>query len=64
LRGAERAQFVEVQVKPADRLREVVGRQEAKGIEIRLCRGRNIVVEPGFDADHLRALLAVLEPEG
>jgi hypothetical protein len=28
---------------------------------IRLCGGRSAVVEPGFDADHLRALLVVLE---
>ena len=64
LREAARGEFVEVQVKPAESLREVAGRQEAKAIEIRLCRGRSIVIEPGFDANHLRALLAVLEPEG
>ena len=32
-------------------------------IEVRLMRGRSLVVEPGFDAYHLRALLAVLEAE-
>ena len=64
LREAEKAQFVEVQVRPAEPLRrDVVNRQQARAIEVRLCRGRSIVVEPGFDADHLRALLAVLEPE-
>jgi hypothetical protein len=31
------------------------------GIEVRLAGGRVLVVEPGFDASHLRALLAVLE---
>jgi transposase-like protein len=32
-------------------------------IEVRLPRGRSIVIEPGFDAHHLRALLSVLEAE-
>jgi hypothetical protein len=31
-------------------------------LEVRLGCGRSVVVEPGFDVDHLRALLAVLEP--
>jgi hypothetical protein len=30
-------------------------------IELRLNKGRSLVIEPGFDASHLRALLAVLE---
>jgi transposase-like protein len=30
-------------------------------IEVRLSHGRSLVVAPNFDADHLRALLAVLE---
>ena len=33
-------------------------------IEIRLRRGRSLVVAPRFDASHLQALLAVLESEG
>jgi len=33
----------------------------SSAIEIRLKGGRSLVVEPGFDAGHLRALLAVLE---
>jgi hypothetical protein len=44
-------------------LLDVVNRQQARAIEVKLYRGRSIVVEPGFDADHLRAVLAVLEPE-
>jgi hypothetical protein len=32
-----------------------------KSIEVRLGAHRSLVVEPGFDASHLRALLAVLE---
>ena len=31
------------------------------GIEVRLRGGYSLLVEPGFDAGHLRALLAVLE---
>jgi hypothetical protein len=31
------------------------------GIEIRHSRGWSVIVEPGFDASHLRRLLAVLE---
>jgi hypothetical protein len=34
----------------------------SSAIEIRLRAGRSLVVEPGFDASHLRALLSVLEP--
>ncbi len=63
LREAEKAQFVEVQIKPAEPLRVIGIGQQAKAIEVRLCGGRSIAVEPGFDPDHLRALLAVLEPE-
>jgi transposase-like protein len=33
----------------------------SSGIEVRLPGGRSLVVESGFDASHLRALLAVLE---
>jgi transposase-like protein len=33
----------------------------SRAIEIRLGDGRSMMVEPGFDAAHLRALLAVLE---
>jgi len=32
------------------------------GVEIRLQNGRSLVVGRGFDANHLRALLAVAEP--
>ncbi|MHB8392390.1 MAG: hypothetical protein ACYDBH_22885 [Acidobacteriaceae bacterium] len=59
LRHAEAAQFVEVS--PAE---EPV-RSSAAGnhaIEVRLAGGRSLVVAPGFDASHLRALLFVLEP--
>jgi len=60
LREAEAGRFLEAQVFDA------VGpahSQSARGaaIEIRLGRSRSLVVEPGFDAVHLRAVLAVLE---
>jgi hypothetical protein len=63
LEQAETAKFVSVEVKPG----ELLGWRSASGeqaIEVRLRRGRSLVVEPGFDAGHLRALLAVLESEG
>jgi hypothetical protein len=55
---AEAASFVSVELKSAE------GPMCSSAIEIRLRRGRSLVVEPGFDASHLRALLAVLESEG
>jgi hypothetical protein len=50
--------FVEVQVvgTPAQS-----ATAPSRAIEIRLAGGRRIFVEPGFDADHLRAVLAALE---
>jgi transposase-like protein len=63
LREAEAGQFVEVQVKPAEPARELAIWQSAKPIEVRLGRGRSVLVEPGFDAHHLRAVLSVLEGE-
>ena len=55
LHQAERDQFLAVRL--------AGGGEPAAGrtIEIRLGCGRSIVVEPGFDAAHLRAVLAVLE---
>jgi len=63
LRETETAKFVAVEVAP---VREAIWPTSAMhigAIEVRLCRGRSIVVEPGFDAHHLRALLSVLEAE-
>lgn len=59
LREAETAQFVAVKVRPT----ESELPKQNKGIEIRISRGRSLVVNPGFDAQHLQALLAVLEGE-
>jgi hypothetical protein len=62
LRESEATKFVEVQIAPPEEpMRPVVARSSA--IEIRLREGRSLVVEPGFEAGHLRALLAVLESE-
>jgi hypothetical protein len=61
VRESEAAKFVEVQIAaPAEPVRAKGARSSA--IEIRLRAGRSLVVEPGFDASHLRALLSVLEP--
>jgi predicted ATP-dependent serine protease len=62
LRDADTAKFVEVVVEPSA---EVAQRCSAQGnaIKVRLQKGRSVMVEPGFDANHLRALLAVLERE-
>ena len=60
LRNAEAAQFVEV--RPVEGLvQSSAARNHA--IEVRLAGGRSVVVAPGFDAGHLRALLSVLEQE-
>jgi hypothetical protein len=62
LREADREQFVELEVKPsvkATRSEPV----RSQGIEVRLKGGQSLVVEPGFDAHHLRALLRALESE-
>jgi len=34
------------------------------GVEIRLQNGRSLMVRPGFDAEHVRALLALVEVAG
>jgi hypothetical protein len=50
------AKFLEVQVKehgPSTR--------DDSSVEIRLRNGRSLMVKPGFDAEHVRALLAVVE---
>jgi hypothetical protein len=56
------AKFVEVKVKDTSE-RQKPGPEHDRAIEIRLGKGRSLLVEPGFDTSHLRALLAVLETE-
>jgi len=61
VREAASPGFVEVQVAKPD-LRPRYSRDAAGStIEVRLSNGRSVVVAPGFDASHLRALLAVVE---
>ena len=62
VREGEAAKFVEVKVKPSSE-RRTPAPERYPAIEIRLSKGRSILVEPGFDASHLRALLTVLETE-
>ena len=63
LKQAETGQFLEVQVLPAGGAAQVTS-APSRAIEVRLNSGRSLLVEPGFDADHLRALLAVVETWG
>ncbi|HTF64041.1 MAG TPA: hypothetical protein VK638_15260 [Edaphobacter sp.] len=65
LRKAEAASFimaVEVTVPGAAKLSAPVSVQMV-GIELRHRGGWSLIVEPGFDAGHLRRLLSVLELE-
>ena len=59
LRPTEVAPFIAVEVAST----EAASAQPApmSGLEIRHRRGWSVIVEPGFDANHLRRLLAVLE---
>jgi hypothetical protein len=63
LREGEEAQFVAVEVRPTGAVAQPAPVTAGKAIEIRLPRGRSLIVEPGFDAHHLRALLWMLEGE-
>jgi transposase-like protein len=60
LRESEMEKFVEVKVIRAEE-RAQRSAFSGKPIEVRLNNGRSLMVEPGFDANHLHALLAVLE---
>ena len=62
VRECEAAKFVEVKVKASSEQRTPAP-ERYPAIEIRLSKGRSILVASGFDASHLRALLAVLETE-
>jgi hypothetical protein len=59
LRPTEAAPFIAVEVAST----EAASTQPApmSGIELRHRRGWSVIVEPDFDAGHLRRLLAVLE---
>jgi hypothetical protein len=60
LRQGEPASFVEVKVAGPEV--EGVGSSD-RSIEVRLRNGRGLVVGPGFDEHHVRALLPVVETE-
>jgi len=60
LRESEAVKFVSVELAATSEPAPVA---PSRAIEIRLPRGRSLVVEPGFDAGHLRALLTVLEAQ-
>ena len=62
IRQGEAAKFVEVKVKGLSEQRKPAP-EHCPAIAIRLNKGRSLLVEPGFDTSHLRALLAVLESE-
>ena len=51
---AKAGRFVEVRVASV----------QGRALEVRLSGGRSVMVEPGFDEAHLRAVLAVLEERG
>ncbi len=59
LQGGVAAKFLEV---------KVTGREPSTyvdaAVEIRLQNGRSLLVRPGFDAEHVRALLAMVEAAG
>jgi hypothetical protein len=58
LHGSVAERFLEVQVaKPAARPIPA----KPGGVEIRLAEGLCVLVEPGFDPDHLRAVVKALE---
>lgn len=62
IRKGEAAKFVEVKLKEPSEQR-MPSPERYPAIEICLSKGRSLLVGPGFDASHLRALLAVLETE-
>ena len=62
IREGESRKFVEVKVKESSERRKPEP-AHYRAIEIRLTNGRSLLVEAGFDARHLRALLSVLETE-
>jgi hypothetical protein len=62
LREAEATRFVALELSPVAEAKWPATMPN-RAIEVKLARGRSLVVEPGFDAHHLRALLSVLEGE-
>jgi ATP-dependent helicase YprA (DUF1998 family) len=64
LRKPDAAAFVAVEISRAEAPAQQSSQTtQMSGIEIRHRRGWSLIVEPGFDAGHLRRLLSVLELE-
>ena len=63
LRREEEAQFLAVELKRSEVAVEAAPLVPSTAIEVRLPTGYSLMVEPGFDTMHLRALLSVLEAE-
>jgi hypothetical protein len=64
LRDAVVPQFVEVELAGTSVQPRVPARAAlSTAIEVRLRNGRSLIVGPSFDANHLRAVLAVVESE-
>lgn len=61
LREADAGRFVALELSPVPEATWATPVMRSRGIEVRLIRGRSLVVEAGFDAHHLRCLLSVLE---
>ena len=59
LQESAATKFLEVQVKEPAR-----SASNDAGVEILLQNGRSLRVRPGFDAEHVRTLLAVVEAAG
>jgi hypothetical protein len=62
LRESEATRFVALELSPVAEAKWPATISN-RAIELKLMRGRSLVVEPGFDAHHLLALLSVLEGE-
>lgn len=63
LREAETPKFVAVEVAPVAETKVPAPEIRSGVIEVRLRSGRSLMVEPGFDAHHLRALVLTLEAD-
>ena len=59
--GTPGAQFVSVEVASVAETKRPASVMRSGAIEVRLGGGRSLVVEPGLDGHHLRALLSALE---
>ena len=60
LKQTAAGQFVAVEVRRGEEPGQRTGAY-SPAIEVRLGGGRRVLVRPGFNADHLRAVLAALE---